>query len=167
MVLVVDPDRAAAGRLLALLHGAGLATRAIPSADELSSAVSEGPACVLADLDLPGGAALLEEVGRSGAHLPVIFRTRSSDVRAAVRAMKAGAADILLEPLDGEQLAAAARLALERAAHAWTHRAEIERTRTSFASLTPSEKAVAALVARGLLSKQIAARLGVVEQTIR
>src|SRR5258705_11075393 len=85
----------------------------------------------------------------------------------SVRAIKAGATDFLTKPVRAETLVAAVRSAIEQDASARQALADIVELRHRFASLTPREREVLAALAAGKLNKQIAADLGVVEQTIK
>jgi len=111
---------------------------------------------------MPGmtGLELQQELIRLGATMPVIFVSGHSDVPASVRAMKDGALDFLTKPDEERDVLAAIDAALVRDA-------DQRNVRTLFATLTPREREVCLLVARGLLNKQIAFELGTVEKTIK
>ena len=84
-----------------------------------------------------------------------------------VRAMKAGAADFLLKPVQEAALLRAVALALTRGARERAERAEREAALRLVETLTPREHEVLSLVVTGLLNKQIADQLGTVEKTIK
>jgi FixJ family two-component response regulator len=85
----------------------------------------------------------------------------------SVKAMKAGAIEFLSKPVRDQDLLDAVQLGLER------DRAQFEKLRSEmelkdhFATLTPREQEVFALVTNGLMNKQIAARMGVSEITVK
>jgi FixJ family two-component response regulator len=127
------------------------------------------PSCAVLDLRMPGldGISLHEQLRRAGRMIPVIFITGQGDVSSSVRAMKGGAIDFIEKPFESGDLIAAVRraLAASRAGdEARAQRAVLERR---FASLTPREKEVFALVAQGLLNKLVADRLGTAEKTVK
>jgi FixJ family two-component response regulator len=170
VVFVLDDDarvRLALGRLL---RAAGHRVQLFASAHEfLRCEVGDGPGCLVSDLRLPGlnGLDLLEALRRSGRRIPVVFITGHGDVPTSVRAMKAGAVDFLTKPVDDEVLCGAVERALEIDAATRARLAEERRITARFARLTPREREVFALVVEGLLNKQIAARLGTSEQTVK
>jgi FixJ family two-component response regulator len=114
-----------------------------------------------------GGLQLQETLERAGLTTPVIFLTGHGDVPSTVKAMKGGAVDYLLKPAEDEQLLDAIARALSRHSLARATAAEREALRARWNRLTPREREVCALVARGLINKQIAAQLGTVEKTIK
>jgi len=170
MVIVVDDDPSVLRGLERLLRSAGYQVEAHASPRAfLERPPSEGPGCVVMDLRMPeiGGLDLQEELSRRGFPLPLVFLTGHGDVPSSVRAMKGGAIDFLTKPCDDTDLLAAVERALERDRQARAGRAEYEAIQARFASLTPREREVCMLVARGLLNKQIGAQLGAAEKTIK
>jgi FixJ family two-component response regulator len=84
-----------------------------------------------------------------------------------VRAMKAGAVEFLTKPFDDEVLVNAIRKAIERSRLALDREAELRALRDRQASLTPREREVMALVASGMLNKQVGGQLGISEITVK
>ncbi|MCY1035376.1 response regulator [Corallococcus sp. BB11-1] len=128
-----------------------------------------GPGCVVMDLRMPefNGLELQERLGQAGWTHPIVFISGHGDVTTAVRAMKAGALDFLPKPFSSEDLLAAVTQALAKDQAARAHEADHALLQARFATLSPREWEVCRGVARGLLSKQIAAELGTAEQTVR
>src|SRR4029450_828797 len=85
----------------------------------------------------------------------------------SVRAMKAGATDFLAKPVPSQVLIAAVREAVDQESSARQQRAEVEELRHRLNSLTPRERDVLDALVAGKLNKQIAADLGIVEQTVK
>ncbi len=89
------------------------------------------------------------------------------DIPISVRAMKAGAAEFLTNPFGDQDLVDAIRQCIERDRAAREPRSQIDDLRQRYDSLTTREREVMALVASGLLNKQIAVELGLSEITIK
>jgi FixJ family two-component response regulator len=85
----------------------------------------------------------------------------------SVRAIKAGATDFLTKPVQAEVLIAAVQAAIDHHASMRQALAETADLRRRLASLTAREREVLAALTAGRLNKQIAADLGVVEQTVK
>ena len=88
-------------------------------------------------------------------------------MRVTVQTMKAGAVDVLVEPVNPEQLLSAVDAAIELSRAALLRDASLQQLRTCYASVTPREREVMALVVSGLLNKQIAYELGISEITVK
>jgi len=127
------------------------------------------PSCLVLDVSLPDVNALdLQKriaVERSG--MPIIFISGRGDIRTTVEAMKAGAVDFLVKPFSNEVLLRSIRESLERSRVALDREVALRDLRDSYASLTPRERQVMALVVSGLLNKQVAWELGIGESTIK
>jgi len=129
----------------------------------------EPPTCVLLDVRMPGmtGPEVQEELRLRGQAVPVVFLTAHADVPTTVRAMKGGAEDFLLKPIDPAALLDAVRRALARsvagaAAAAWN-----DTVHARFEHLTPREKQVFEQIARGASNKDGAAVLGITVNTMK
>ena len=85
----------------------------------------------------------------------------------SVRAIKAGAVDFLTKPVAAETLFAAVRTAVARDQSERKARGNAARLEARLATLTIREREVLAAVASGKLNKQVAADLGIVEQTVK
>lgn len=97
--------------------------------------------------------------------LPVIVLT--SDITTSVRALKAGAFDVLEAKPANAALTSAIMKALEQSALAVEEETELRDLRTRFGSLTPRERDVMARVVSGLLNKQVGGELGITEMTVK
>jgi FixJ family two-component response regulator len=99
--------------------------------------------------------------------MPIICISGWGDVPTTVRAMKAGAVDFLLKPFTNDVLLRAVRESLERSRLALDREAEMCDLRSCYASLSPRERQVMALVISGLLNKQVGGELGISEITVK
>ncbi len=170
IVAIVDDDESIRKALLRTLVGAGMEVLAFSSAqDFLAAAEIERVSCVVSDLRMPiiDGLRLQTALVERLPHVAVVFVTGHGDVPSTVQAMKSGAVDFLEKPVRRANLLEAIARATRR-----THRAEAEAVdlnslKRRYAKLTPRERQVFALVAAGLLNKQIAAELGNAEKTTK
>jgi FixJ family two-component response regulator len=170
VVYVVDDDVSAREGVARLICSAGLSAKTFASGEEFLAATrSKVPGCLILDVNLPGlnGLDLQEQIAESDTKVPIIFLTGCGDIPMTVRAVKAGAANFLTKPVDDEELLKAVRQALERSRLVLARETQMEELRDSYASLTPRERQVMALVVSGLLNKQIAGELGNSEKTVK
>jgi FixJ family two-component response regulator len=170
LVSVVDDDPSVRRSLARLVKAAGYKVEAFASAREfLARPPDEGPACLLLDVRMPGLTGLdLQETLTLAAHsMSIVFITGYRDVRASVKAMKAGAVDFLTKPLDDEELLAVIERAVARAGAARREEDRVTAVRERTKTLTPREAEVFALVVTGMLNKQIAFALGVSEKMVK
>jgi FixJ family two-component response regulator len=169
-VFVVDDDGNIRSALARLIRSLGMQVKTFASAREfLGCQRPDGPACLILDVRLAGenGLMVQDALRTAACHPPIIFLTGHGTVPMCVRAMKAGAVDFLLKPVDDEDLLAAISTALEqdyRTRHSQRQRAELLQR---VATLTPREQEVMDLVITGLLNKEIAYTLGTGEKTIK
>jgi FixJ family two-component response regulator len=170
IVFIVDDDPSVRRSTERLLRSAGLKVQSFTSAREfLEDAKFEGPACLVLDVRMPGlsGMDLQRELTQAGIHIPIIFITAHGDIPMSVRAMKAGAVEFLTKPFRSRNLLEAVRTAIERDRSAHKERSETGELRQRYEQLTPREREVMALVAAGLLNKQVAGELATTERTIK
>jgi FixJ family two-component response regulator len=126
------------------------------------------PCCLVLDVTLPGLSGLeLQPQLAERTDMPIIFITGHGDVPMTVKAMKAGAVEFLTKPFRDDVLLDAIRGAIERSRAALRQESEMYVLRSSYASLTPREREVMALVVSGLLNKQVGGDLGISEITVK
>jgi len=169
IVFVVDDDISVRESLELLIKSAGWKPETFTSAREfLSRPRASVPCCLVLDVTLPGlnGLELQQQLAER-TEMPIIFITGYGDVPMSVKAMKAGAVEFLTKPFDDSVLLDAIRPALERSRAALRHESEMRVLRGRFASLTPREREVMALVVTGLLNKQVGGELGISEITVK
>lgn len=169
-VFVVDDDASMRESLASLLGSAAMRVETFASAREfLCHPRGEGPSCLVLDVGMPdlSGLELQRELTGTAQPIPIIFVTGRGTVPMAVQAMKAGAVEFLLKPFAENVLFDAIHDALERDRTERARRAEHEGLRARRERLTRREREVMALIARGRRNKQIAADLGLSENTIK
>jgi FixJ family two-component response regulator len=170
VVYVVDDDVSVRESLELLIRNEGWQPEIFASAQEfLDHPRPHVPSCLLLDLALPGlnGLELQKRVAVERKYMPVIFITGYGDVPKTVQAMKAGAVEFLTKPLNDGALLMAVRQALKRSRLALAYDMEMQELRDRYASLTPREREVMALVVSGRLNKQVGGELGISEITVK
>jgi FixJ family two-component response regulator len=169
IVLVVDDDISVRESLELLITSAGWRPETFASAEEFLSRPRDGvPCCLVLDVKIPGLNGLeLQQRLTERTDMPIIFITGYGDVPMTVRAMKAGAVEFLTKPFKDDVLLAAIDHAIERSRAALRQESEMQGLRTCYASLTPREREVMALVVSGLLNKQVGGELDISEITVK
>jgi FixJ family two-component response regulator len=170
IVFVVDDDVSVRESLELLIGNEGWQPKTFSSAQEfLDSPRAVVPSCLLLDISLPGlnGLELQKRIAVERTDMPIIFITGYGDVPKTVQAMKAGAIEFLTKPFNEEVLLTGIQQALEESRLALIRETEIQELRNRYASLTPREREVMALVVSGLLNKQIGGELGISEITVK
>jgi len=169
IVFVVDDDVSVRESLELLIGAAGWQPETFASALEfLARPRPTVPCCLVLDVTLPGLSGLeLQQQLAERLDMPIIFITGHGDVPMTVQAMKAGAVEFLTKPFTSDVLLSAIGGALERSRVAVRQESEMEVLRSSYASLTPREREVMALVVSGLLNKQVGGELGISEITVK
>ena len=169
-VFVVDDDPSVRKSLTRLIESAGYTVEAFASArDFLKAATAGGPCCLVLDVRMPGMTGLdLQRGGGLAVHrIPIVFVTGQGDIPMTVTAMKAGAVDFLTKPFAARDLLDAVQRAVEKDTRNLGTEARSRSLHARVETLTPRERQVFALVVTGMLNKQIAAQLGVVEKTVK
>ena len=170
IVFIVDDDISVRESLELLVQHENWKPETFASAQEfLNHPRKLVPSCLVLDLSLPGlnGLELQKQLAVQGIDMPIIFITGYGDVPKTVQAMKAGALEFLTKPLNNDALVSAIRNALQRSRLALAQDAEMRELRSRYASLTPREQQVMALVVSGLLNKQVGGELGISEITVK
>jgi len=170
LIYIVDDEAPLRDAISSLLRSVGMQVASFPSvAAFLAEPRKELTSCLLLDVRLQGvsGLDFQAELNRDGVALPIIFMTGHGDIPMSVRAMKAGAVDFLAKPFRDQDLLDAIHTALA----ADCERRQRDQARNGvtarYATLTPREREIMALAARGLMNKQIAGEVGTSEITVK
>ncbi len=155
-----------------LLRAAGISCADYPDIETFLKTPSGpvvAPACILLDIGLPGRSGLDAQTALAGLYptLPIVFLTGRDDASSSVRALKAGAFDYLLKPIDAALLIPSVRAALSRSLELANRRQVADQDAGLLARLTPREREVLILVTKGMLNKQVAEQLGTAEKTVK
>jgi FixJ family two-component response regulator len=169
-VFIVDDDPGVRQMIARMVRSVGLNPEVFASVGEfLESYEPSRPGCLVLDVRMPGesGLDLQDRLVQMGAAIPIIFITGHGSIPMSVRAMKHGAVDFLEKPFDDQALLDAINSALERDGDRRRTDALRADARTRLSRLTPREREVLSFVVAGCANKEIARRLGTIEQTIK
>ncbi len=170
IVFVIDDDASMRRALTNLFESVGLRVEVFGSAPEmLQSKLPDVAGCLVLDIRLPGlsGLDFQTELAKANIHIPIIFMTGHGDIPMTVRAMKGGAVDFLTKPFRDQDMLDAVVTAIERDRKRREAEKIVADLKALFETLTSREREVLALVASGLMNKQIAAELGLAEITVK
>jgi FixJ family two-component response regulator len=170
VVFVVDDDASMRKALSNLIRSVGLRVETFASAPEfLAANLPDAPCCLILDVRLPGlsGLDFQTKLASAEIEVPIIFITAHGDIPMTVRAMKAGAIEFLTKPFRDQDLLDAIQVAFERDRTRHEGKKTISILRSKFETLTPREREVMACVTGGLMNKQIAAEIGITENTVK
>ena len=169
-VFIIDDDPQVRASIAGLLKSVGLRSEVFGTAQEfLDRKRPDGHSCLVLDVRLPGmnGLDFQRALAEKGIPIPIIFITGHGDIPMTVRAMKSGAVEFLTKPFNDQALLDAIDQALDRDRSAREHRQELLALQRCYATLSPREREVMALVVSGMLNKQVAGELGTSEITVK
>lgn len=168
-VSVIDHNRTARESLEPLITRGGWQPAYFASAEELLATPRlAAPSCLLLDLHLPGiGGLGLQSLLAQRPEISIIFVTDHIDLPVIVRALKAGAIDVLARPLDADTVCASIGAALEHSRQRLRGKAQLEQVNERYTTLSNREREVMALVVSGCLNKQVSDRLSISIITVK
>lgn len=169
LVRIVDDDETVAKSYEFMLRCAGWNCRIFNSAEDYLVSENVQIGCLILDVRMPGisGLQLQQKLEILEREIPIIFVTGHGDVDMAVMALKRGAQDFMLKPVDPQRLKGAVFQACQSDLLHFLRSQKEEAEREATSSLSQREREVAQLLAQGLLYKQIAERLGCSERTVK
>lgn len=170
IVHIVDDDTSLAEALRGLFRSVGLEARVYGSAQAfLDADIPEVPGCLVLDVRLPGlsGLDFQAQLAQLGVGLPVVLMTGHGDIPMSVRGMKAGAIDFLPKPFREQDMLDAVTTGIERDRARRAADGGRRHLEDKFATLSPRERQVMALVTAGKLNKQVAGDLSLSEITVK
>lgn len=169
LVRVIDDDDKVRRSWQFVLEGEGWQVKAYESAVRfLAEDDPAVPGCIVSDVRMPemSGIELQTELKRRGNPMPLVLISAHADLEMAVKAVRDGAYDFLLKPVETERLIQTVSDAIDLDAERRSERADIERVLESWNLLSAREKEVACGVAEGKLNKQIAYDMNISEKTV-
>ncbi len=167
-VFVIDDDARMRAAMERLLKSIGLRVESFAAPkDFLVRKLPDGPSCLVLDVRLPGmsGLDVPSKLAEAGVQIPVIFVTGHGDIPMTVKAMKSGAVEFLTKPFRDQDLVDAIYQALEREREIRQQQHDIQELKVRYETLTAREREVMGLLVSGMMTKQIASRLGTSEIT--
>jgi FixJ family two-component response regulator len=168
IVFAIDDDASMREALSRLFRSIGIRASIFSSAEEfLEFKRPDVPAALVLDVRLPGLSGLELQRELNGSGIPIIYITGHGDIPMSVQAMKAGAVEFLTKPFRDQVLLDAIAVAIKRDRENRKEQSEIAECRARYGLLTQREREVLQHVVEGLLNKQIAARLGTSEFTVK
>ena len=170
VVFVIDDDALLRDALSRLFRSIGLQVVTFASGPEfLNHKLPPSPSCLVLDVRLPGlsGIDFQSELAKADIDIPIVFMTGHGDIPMSVRAMKAGAIEFLPKPFRDQDILDAVQEGLARDRARRKFAIDNSKLNDSYKSLTEREQEVMGLVTMGLMNKQIAAKLGVGEVTVK
>lgn len=169
-IYIIDDDSDFLAEAAEQLNWIGAPVHVFNSAVAFQKAVSMPiVGCVLVDVRMPGidGISLHDWLRSVDSLASVIFLSGAANISIAVDRMKAGALDFLMKPIREMELTSAVNNALARSRMRYCEAQSAATARDMLSALTPAELRVAALIAEGYVTKQIAAVLDRSENTIK
>jgi len=170
VVFVIDDDALLRDALSRLFRSIGLQVVTFASAPEFPNhKLPPSPSCLVLDVRLPGlsGIDFQSELAKANIDIPIVFMTGHGDIPMSVRAMKAGAIEFLPKPFRDQDMLDAVQEGLARDRARRKFAIDNSKLSDGYKSLTEREQEVMGLVTMGLMNKQIAAKLGVGEVTVK
>jgi FixJ family two-component response regulator len=169
-VYIVDDDPLIRESLVRMFASLAMDAVAFPNAQQfLDHERKDVPGCLILDYQMPGmtGIELQRELATRQDDVPVIFLSAHGDIPLSVKAVRSGAIDFLLKPVERPVLLQAVRNAIHWHIQHRDETAAIRAFRQHVQTLSQREYEVMVLATEGLLNKQIARRLGITERTIK
>jgi FixJ family two-component response regulator len=169
-VFVIDDDPSVCKGLSRLLHSAGYETEVFHSAiDYLQRESFDGVGCLILDIRMPqlSGTDLQLRLKQQKKDLPIIFLTAHGELPMGIEAMKQGAVDFLIKPVDETSLLDTVRRALARHRSVRKERLQTADARARQDTLTPREFEILQYILGGAKNKQIAEELCITEKTVK
>ena len=165
-IIVAETDLETFATLQELFSKAGICVQKYSGIDQLPREPAPDTATVLLLGDCVS-VARLPAIQTQCCDLPAIFLHSGQSIPDAVAAILAGADNYFSKPFCPQSLLAAVRKALSKARVAAASRHSQTAASQQISRLTPREREILRLTLAGLLNKQIAAELGLAENTVK
>jgi FixJ family two-component response regulator len=170
LVCIVDDDLSVRRDLLRLFESAGYAAKTFASVEDyLAREIFKGLTCLVLAVRMAGltGLDLQKKVASRGGCEQIVFITRHNDVPTCVHAMKNGAVDFLMKPIDSDEIVKAVKRAFARGKEHLLQRGERREACDLIDTLTPRELEVLRFVIKGSSNRQSATEMHISLKTIK
>ncbi|MBO1271590.1 response regulator transcription factor [Shewanella sp. 4t3-1-2LB] len=164
-VYLVDDDASVLRSLSFMLESYDFQVREFVSAEAfIAAGLWQQTGCVILDMRMPGlsGQQLHQLLRQHQSPLAVIYLTGHGDVPLAVDALKQGAVDFFQKPADGAMLAQAVTKAMQCSQANALRQQQLQ----TYQKLTPREREILKLIAKGYKNQQIADELFIAVRTV-
>jgi FixJ family two-component response regulator len=170
IVFVIDDEESVRSSLSLFLRLSKYNVESFESSEQyLAREPHTGAGCIILDVNLSGksGLELQEELITRNSHLPIIFITGYGNIQMSVHALKKGAVNYLEKPFNEDVILNSVSEALNLSHKLFTESQEANNARQLISRLTPREYEILTYILKGLLNKQIAGELNIVEHTVK
>ena len=170
VIFLIDDDESVRSSLTLFLQLSDFTVESFESAEEyLARDNHTGAGCLILDVNLSGksGLELQEELINRNSHLPIIFITGYANIHMSVHTLKKGAVNYLEKPFEEEEILQSVSEALALSRKILTESEEILKAQHLIDKLTPKEYEVLTYIITGMLNKQVADKLNIVEHTVK
>ncbi|MGB7346938.1 MAG: response regulator [Pirellulaceae bacterium] len=168
-VFVVDDDEGSRHSVEALVEAMNVSVHSYDSAESfLADYNNQRPACLVTDQRMPGmgGVELIENLRNRGLTLSIVVMTAFPDTRSTVRAMNAGAINLIEKPCNSQELWNAIQRGLNNDCTAYRQELELREARERLDELNNGERQVIEHLSQGIANKVIASKIGVSLRTV-
>jgi len=169
-VFIVDDDAEIRLHLGNLLRHVGYSVSDFGSAKEfLATDENLGASVLVLDMRMPimSGLDLQKSLRAQGSDVPIIYISGESRSQEIIDAMKGGAIDFLWKPFTHTQLVEVIEKGLNLGEQHDKKRKLAKRVKTLYVALSRREKSIFALMLLGYGNKEIAAKMGLMPDTVK
>jgi FixJ family two-component response regulator len=169
-VYLIDDDTAILSGITLFLRDQGFQVKAYTNLTDFKESLPIAPFSVmLTDMQLvsESGLDLQDFLHNEGIDVPMIFLSGNSQPQQIISALKNGADDFLLKPVDPNQLVNLIEKSFKKLMHQFALAEKNIAFSTRYQSLTNKEEEVAQYIKQGLSNKMIAETLGLKADTIK
>jgi len=170
VVHIVDHDEGTRVTTARLLTLAGFAVRTYALGEELLADFQPNtPGCIVLNVYMPGLSGFEIQAALAGRQpsLPIVFVTRYPQIPDSVRAIRDGAVDFLIKPVEPHALVDAVSRAVAKDAADRAERTRRHALVARYERLTDREREVLKHLISGQTNKDIAADLHITERTVK